>query len=202
MDLFPKKRAMDGDGDDGIHGEDNIFEANPRHEPSDQQGDSAEEQQVASGGRKQQCTASGAASGKKGNKALPRNFKTKQPAFTKSISHGLLEAGMAHHYFGPAKLNWEGGFEGERGIASAKKLMGIKRYNTDWQTISLKKMYQLDSLKQLTSQNTFRDENDSGKSKEMQAKVIKIYANQIEAAEDINLHKPLVGILDHHGKMF
>ena len=52
--------------------------------------------------------------------------KNKQPSFTKSISLGILEAGLSHTYFGPARLYWEGGWSGEHKIQGAKNGWELK----------------------------------------------------------------------------
>ena len=45
--------------------------------------------------------------------------KKRQPNFVKSNSLGLLVAANTHSYHGPATLNWEGGWHGERKIQQA-----------------------------------------------------------------------------------
>ena len=68
--------------------------------------------------------------------------KNRQPNFVKSDSLGLLVVANTHSYHGPATLNWEGGWHGERKIQQVKPLLHIKRSNDDWQTITLRRLYQ------------------------------------------------------------
>lgn len=66
--------------------------------------------------------------------------------FVKSNSLGLLAAAEAHAYFGPAILNWEGGFTGERKIQNVKPLLGIRRSNAKWESIVLTRLYRMETI--------------------------------------------------------
>ena len=63
--------------------------------------------------------------------------KKRQPNFVQSNSLGLLVEANTHSYHGPATLNSEGGWHGERKIQQVKPLLYIKQSNADWQTITL-----------------------------------------------------------------
>ena len=69
--------------------------------------------------------------------------KKRQPNFVKSNSLGLLVAANTHSYHGPAMLNWEGGWYGERKIQQVNPLLHIKLSNADWQTITLHWLYNM-----------------------------------------------------------
>lgn len=73
----------------------------------------------------------------------------KQPNFVKSNSLGILSVADAHQAFGPLVLNWEGGYSGERKIQEVKPLLSIKRENTDWQRITLQRLYQLEAISKI-----------------------------------------------------
>ena len=75
--------------------------------------------------------------------------KKRLPNFVKLNSLGLLVAANTHSYHGPATLNWEGGWHGERKIQQVKPLLHIKRKNVDWQTITLRRLYQHETIQQL-----------------------------------------------------
>ena len=76
-------------------------------------------------------------------------WKKRQPNFVKSNSLGLLVAANTHSYHGPAMLNWEGGWHGEHKMQQVKPLHHIKRSNVDWQTITLRRLYQHKTIKRL-----------------------------------------------------
>jgi hypothetical protein len=129
-------------------------------------------------------------------KTRGRNSFGKKPSFTKSNSLGLLKAGRDHNYFGPAKLHWEGGWAGERKITGAKKWMGIKRANADWPTISLRRMYQMESLGRL--QEKLEGEKES-RDVEMS---IYVYKTKAKATEAVAENMPLAGIVDKNGLLW
>ena len=57
--------------------------------------------------------------------------KKRQPNFVKSNLLGLVVVANTHSYHGPAMLNWEGGWHGERKIQQVKPFLHIKRSNPD-----------------------------------------------------------------------
>ena len=73
----------------------------------------------------------------------------RQPNVVKSNSLGLLVAINTHSYHVPARLNWEGGWHGEHRIQQVKPLLHIKRSNADWQTITLRWLYQHETIQRL-----------------------------------------------------
>ena len=75
--------------------------------------------------------------------------KRRQPNFVKSNSLGLLVAANTHSYHGPATLNWEGGWHGECKIQQVKPLLHIKRSSAYWQTITLRWLYQHETIQRL-----------------------------------------------------
>ena len=75
--------------------------------------------------------------------------KKRQPNFVKSNCVGLLVAAKTHSYHGPAMLNWEGGWHGERKIQQVKPLLHIIRNNVDWQTITLCRLYKHETIQRL-----------------------------------------------------
>lgn len=127
---------------------------------------------------------------KKGNK-----FK-KGPAFTKSTSLGMLTVKDQHDYFGPARYHWEGGFEGERKIGSAKQWMGIKRGNADWQRLATTKMYRLDCINMLY-ERTFGVEQ----SRELDG-TLQVFRKEEDLTNAVTKCLPLSGILDTDGLLW
>jgi len=110
----------------------------------------------------------------------------------KSNSLGILGAGKAHGFFGPARVHWEGGYAGERKIGNAKQWMGIKRSNADWQTIAMTGMYQLDSLQMLWEKCQGHSKKGS---RELEG-TLKIYGTVLQAQEAITNRMHLSGVLD------
>ena len=129
-------------------------------------------------------------------KTRGRNSFRKKPAFTKSNSLGLLKAGRDHNYFGPAKLHWEGGWAGERKITGAKQWMGIKRANADWQTISIKRMYQMEALAKL------QEQLEGGKDSRDMEMTIYVYKTEQLANEAVATNMPLCGLVDKNGLLW
>ena len=124
-----------------------------------------------------------------------RSEETSQP-FTRSVFLGILMAGHCHRYFGPAKLYWEGSNEGEKAIGGVKGFMTIKRGNVDWQTISLKKLYQLQRL------NSLRDKHFGEKYSRAMEGTLKVYQSEDEAFEAIRNNLPLSALLDKDGSLW
>jgi hypothetical protein len=110
--------------------------------------------------------------------------------FNNSISLGILGAAEAHNYFGPATLNWEGGWAGEKKIKDAKPLMGVQRSNAAWQMISLTRYLRLHQIAQLR-------ENVVGerKSRELEG-TLKVYKSEQEFHQAFQKHLPLSAIVD------
>jgi len=109
--------------------------------------------------------------------------------FNNSISLGILGAAEAHNYFGPAIINWEGGWAGEKKIKDAKPLMGVQRNNAAWQSISLTRYLRLHQIGQL------RGNVRSSKSRELEG-ALKVYKSEKEFREAFEKHLPLSAIVD------
>jgi hypothetical protein len=72
--------------------------------------------------------------------------RKKDPNFVKPNSLGILVAAESHHVHGPAVLHWEGGYAGEQKIQDVKPLLSIKRDNVSWEKITLRRLYQLETI--------------------------------------------------------
>lgn len=120
--------------------------------------------------------------------------KRKQPNFVKSNSLGILSAADSHHYLGPAVLHWEGGYGGERKIQEVKPLLSIKRENANWQQITLRRLYQLDTIAKLL-ENIPGDDFSAEKTREHEG-LMKIYPKPNNLREAVANCLPLSGVLD------
>ena len=121
--------------------------------------------------------------------------KKRQPNFVKSNSLGLLVAANTHSYHGPATLNWEGGWHGERKIQQAKPLLHIKRTNVDWQTITLRRLYQHETIQRLLDDCMKEEQTKNQTSRQMEG-ALKIYRSRQMAEEAIHSSQPITAILD------
>ena len=97
--------------------------------------------------------------------------KKRSPNFVKSNSLGFLVAANTHSYHGPATLNWEGGWHGERKIQQVKPLLHIKRSNLDWQTITLCRLYQHETIQRLLDDCMKQEQNENQTSRKMEGAV-------------------------------
>ena len=86
--------------------------------------------------------------------------KKRQHNFVKSNYLGLLVAANTHSYHGPAILNWEGGWHGERKIQQVKLLLHIKWSNADWQTTMLCQLYQHETIQRLLDDCVKEEQNE------------------------------------------
>ena len=100
--------------------------------------------------------------------------KKRSPNFVKSNSLGLLVAADMHSYHGPATLNWEGGWHGERKIQQVKPLLHIKRSNVDWQTITLHRLYQHETIQRLLDDCMKQEQHENQTSRQMEG-AVKVY---------------------------
>ena len=122
------------------------------------------------------------------------------PNFVKSNSLGLLVAAKTHSYHGPAKLNWEGGWHGERKIQQVKPLLHIKRSNADWPTITLRRLYQHETKQRLLDDCRSEEEKQNIKTREMEG-AVKVYGSR-QMAEDVILqNQPITAVLDHQNRL-
>jgi hypothetical protein len=120
--------------------------------------------------------------------------KRKLPNFVKSNSLGVLSAADSHNYLGPAVLHWEGGYGGERKIQEVKPLLSIKRENANWQQITLRRLYQLDTIAKLL-ENIPNEDHPVEKSREHEG-LMKIYPKPTDLEEAVAKCLPLSGVLD------
>ena len=122
---------------------------------------------------------------------------TQKPNFVKSNSLGLMAAAEAHAYFGPAVLNWEGGFTGERKIQDVKPLLGIRRSNSEWESIVLTRLYQQETIDWMLSRhaNTTTGENNTmNKQDRVIEGLFSVYRSRIAAINAIEKNEPLSAI--------
>ena len=127
--------------------------------------------------------------------------KKRQPNFVKSNSLGLLVAANTHSYHGPAMLNWEGGWHGERKIQQVKPLLHIKRSNVDWQTIALRRLYQHETIQRLLDDCMKAEQNENQTSRQM-AGALKLYGSRQMAEEAIHSAQPITAVLDHKNVLY
>jgi hypothetical protein len=129
-----------------------------------------------------------------------------KPNFVKSNSLGILSVSESHEYFGPAILHWEGGYSGERKIQEVKPLLSIKRSNANWQQITLRRLYQLDSLTKLLESIPIDDvgddnEDNQAKSRETEG-VLKVYSSYTSLHDAVSASHPLSAVLDRENKVW
>ena len=103
--------------------------------------------------------------------------KKKQSNFDKSNSLGLLVAASTHSCHGPAMSDWEGGWHGERKIQQVKPLLYMKQSNADWQTITLRQLYQHENIQRLLEDSVKEENIDIQKTRELEG-VIKVYGSR------------------------
>ena len=113
--------------------------------------------------------------------------------FVKSNSLGLIAAAEAHEYFGPAVLNWEGGFTGERKIQDVKPFLGIRRSNAKWESIVMTKLYQQETIDWMISRG--ESETTTGvPSRRDEVGLYVIYKNRTDAVNAIGRCAPLSAV--------
>ena len=124
----------------------------------------------------------------------------KDPNFVKSNSLGILAAGESHHYHGPTILHWEGGYAGERKIQEVKPLLFIKREYANWQVITLRRLYQHETIKKILAKIPNNTKN-MGQTKDTGG-YLKVYSNKIKLMESVNNFEPLSGMLDNNNQLW
>ena len=127
--------------------------------------------------------------------------KKRSPNFVKSNSLGLLVAANTHSYHGPVTLNWEGGWHGERKIQQVKPLLHIKRSNVDWQTITLRRLYQHETIQRLLDDCMKQEQNENQTSRQMEG-AVKVYGSLQMAEETIYSAQPITAVLDHKNVLY
>jgi hypothetical protein len=125
--------------------------------------------------------------------------KKKKPNFVKSNSLGILSVAKAHDHFGPLILNWEGGYAGERKIQDVKPLLSIKRDNADWEKITLRAHYQLETITNLLEKmKSKKGDNQKQDPNREHNGSIRIFGSRLKAEEAVSQYLPLSGIIDHN----
>jgi hypothetical protein len=129
--------------------------------------------------------------------------KTKKPNFVKGNSLGILGVAKAHDHFGPLLINWEGGYAGERKIQEVKPLLSIKRENAEWEMITLKAHYQLETLTNLLEKvKGVNTDSQKLKPNRENSGTIKIFGNKEKAVDAVRENIPLSGILDKNNDVW
>ena len=124
----------------------------------------------------------------------------RNPNFVKSNSLGILACASSHATMGPAILHWEGGFAGERKIQQVKPLLSIKRATADWNTITLRKLYQHDTLNWMMGR---LDEEDGVTKQTRDAEsLVKIFKSRQTMEEDCRDNSILCAILGKDGSVY
>ena len=121
------------------------------------------------------------------------NRKKRSLNFVKSNSLGLLVAANTHSYHGPATLNWEGGWHGERKIQQVKPLLHIKRSSVDWQTITLRRLYQHETIQRLLDDCMKQEQNENQTSRQMEG-AVKVYGSLQMVEEAIYSAQPITTV--------
>ena len=106
-----------------------------------------------------------------------------------------------HSYHGPATLNWEGGWHGERKIQQVKPLLHIKRSNVDWQTITLRRLYQHQTIQRLLDDCMKQEQRENQTSRQMEG-AVKVYGSLQMAEEAIYSAEPITAVLDHKNVLY
>ena len=127
--------------------------------------------------------------------------KKRQPNFVYSNCLGLLVAANTHSYHGPATLNWEGGWHGEHKIQQVQPLLHIKRSNVDWQTITLRQLYQHETIQRLLNDCMKEEHNENQTSRQMEG-ALQVYGSCQMAEEAIHSAQPITADLDHKNVLY
>ena len=127
--------------------------------------------------------------------------KKRSPYFVNSNSLGLLFVANTHSYYGPATLNWEGGWHGEHKIQQVKQLLHIKRSNVDWQTITLHRLYQHKTIQRLLDDCMKKEQNENQTSRHMEG-ALKVHGSCQMAEEAIHSAQPITAVLDHKNVLY
>ena len=79
-------------------------------------------------------------------------------------------------------LNWEGGWHGQHKIQQVIPLLHIKRSNVDWQTITLRQLYQHETIQILLDDCMKEEQNENQTSRHMEG-ALKVYGSRQMAEE-------------------
>ena len=127
--------------------------------------------------------------------------KKRSPNFVKSNSLGPLVVANTHSYHGPATLNWKGGWHGEQKIQQVKPLLHIKRSNVDWQTITLRRLYQHETIQRLLDDCMKQEQHQNQTSRQIEG-AVKVYGSLQMAEEAIYSAEPITAVLDHKNVLY
>ena len=133
---------------------------------------------------------------------LNSDRQKKNPNFVKSNSLGILSVAKAHQEMGPALLHWEGGWEGERKIQQVKPLLGIKRSTADWTRITLRRLYQYDTLQWMHTTMEEGDDGECMRAKRGRDSLIKIYNSRKDMLEDVAINNVLTAIRSNDNGLY
>jgi hypothetical protein len=133
---------------------------------------------------------------KKGKETNSNKKKKINPNFVKSNSLGILSVAKAHDNFGPLILNWEGGFSGERKIQEVKPLLTIKREGADWQVITLRRLYQVETITTILESKLSKINECISKQNRETYGLIKIFGTIQKAEEAVRNCQPLSAVVD------
>ena len=120
-----------------------------------------------------------------------RGRKKKMPNFVKANSLGILSAAEIHRKQGPAVLHWEGTWSGERKIQPVRPLLSVKRTNSDWQLISLRRLHQHETIEWLLSS---MEGSKPSRNRDMDG-VLKIFASFNDVEDAVDKCVPMIGVL-------
>jgi hypothetical protein len=126
-----------------------------------------------------------------------KGVNKKKPNFVKSNSLGLLSAAKFHSYMGPAQINWDGGWSGERKIQPVKPLLSIKRANAEWQRTMLNKLYQNEAIDWLLESTALHQSHflPVDKKDRSMGGVIKIHSSLDDVNKSLEGCEPIMGVL-------
>jgi hypothetical protein len=106
---------------------------------------------------------------------------------------------------GPAKINWEGGWLGERKIQPVKPLLGIKWETADWQRITLDKLYRNETITWLLDSLNTGESNGSSSTTRRDRSMddaIKKHGSLNDLIVALDECQPLMGVLDENDQVW
>ena len=106
-----------------------------------------------------------------------------------------------HSYHGPTMLKWEGGWHGEHKIQQVKHLLHIKRSNVDWQTITLRWLYQHETIQRLLDDCVKEEQNENQTSRQIEG-ALKVYGSHQMAEEAIHSAQLITAVLDNKNLLY
>ena len=92
-------------------------------------------------------------------------------------------------------------WHGERKIQQVKPLLHIKRSNVDWQTITLRRLYQHKTIQRLLDDCMKQEKNENPTSRQMEG-AVKVYGSRQMAEEAIYSAQPITAVLDNKNVLY